>query len=84
MSDLDNLEALKARKEKLLLEQEIARLERRQNMSKAGSWAWWWVGILAAFGMVLLIAGLSDGNAAPVVLSLFALAPVAMKLFFKK
>jgi len=84
MSDLDNLEALRARKEQLLLEQEVARLERRQNISKAGGWSWWWVGPLTAFGVFLIFAGMDGGGAAAIFIGLLLLVPTAMKLFFKK
>ena len=84
MSDVNNLEALKQRKEQLLLEQEVARLERRQKMSKAGGWAWWWVAPMAALGLLMLIVGLNEAHAASLAASIFLLAPVSMKLFFKK
>jgi hypothetical protein len=84
MSELSNIEELTKRKEQLLLEQEIARLERKQNLGKSANWSWVWVGPLALIGAFLLIVGLDDGNAVPIVLALFALGPVVMKLFFKR
>ncbi len=81
---MSDLEQLKKRKEQLLLEQEIAQLERKQQLSKSGDWNWWWVGLLAAAGAFLLIVGLGEKEVVPVVLSLFALAPVALKLYFKR
>lgn len=84
MSELDNIEELKKRKEKLLLEQEVARLERKQNLGKSAGWSWVWVGPLALVGAFLLMVGLDEGEPVPIVLALFALTPVAMKLFFKR
>lgn len=84
MSEPGNIEELKKRKEQLLLEQEVARLERKQNIGKAGGWAWWWVAPLALLGAFLLLVGIGEKEAVPLVLSLFALAPLAMKLYFKR
>lgn len=85
MSEPSNIEELKKRKEQLLLEQEVARLERKQNLAKSGDWAWWWVAALALVGAFLLLLGVKDGGA-PVLLlpALLALAPIVMKLYFKR
>jgi hypothetical protein len=84
MSELSNIEELKKRKERLLLEQEVARLERKQNLGKAAGWSWAWVAPLALVGAGFLVVGLEEGEPVPIVLALFALAPVAMKLYFKR
>ena len=84
MSELSNIEELKKRKEQLLLEQEVARLERKQNMSKASAWSWKWVAPLTLIAAFFVLGGLGEGEAAPVVLGLVGLVPVAMKLYFKR
>jgi len=84
MSELSNIEELKKRKEQLLLEQEVARLERKQNMGRAGGWSWMWVAPLTIISALCLFDGLGTGQAAPVVLGLVGLVPVAMKLYFKR
>jgi hypothetical protein len=81
---MSNLEELKNRKEQLLLEQEVARLERNKQLGTAGNWSWWWVGPLAVVGAFLLMAGLDAKEPIPLVLAFFASVPLAMKLYFKR
>jgi hypothetical protein len=84
MGDMTELEALKRRKEQLLLEQEVARLERKQQMSKAGNWSWWWVAPVSGFGAFLFIAGLNGGEPAPVIIGLAGIALAGLKIYFKR
>ena len=84
MSELSNIEELKKRKERLLLEQEVARLERNQNLGKAGGWSWIWVAPLTLIAAFFVLVGLVEGEAAAVVLGLVGLVPVAMKIYFKR
>lgn len=84
MSELNNIEELKRRKEQLLLEEEVARLERKKSLRKAAGWSWAWVAPLTLLGAYLLIGGAVEGKGAPILFSVFALAPVAMKLYFKR
>lgn len=83
MSELNHIEELKKRKEQLLLEQEVARLERRQKIGKAGGWSWKWVAPVAAVGAYCFIGGMAEGNGAAIVIGILALTPVGMKLYFK-
>lgn len=49
---MEKLEALKQRKEQLLLETEIADLERKQKFAQTTArWSWWWITPLAIFGV---------------------------------
>lgn len=84
MGELSNIEELKKRKEQLLLEQEVARLERKQNLGKSADWSWKWVAPMTAVGAYAFIGGMAEGNGAAIVIGLGALTPVAMKLFFKR
>lgn len=81
-SELDELEALKKRKEKLLLEREISRLEREQQFDgSVGTWRWVWVAPLAIVGALLFVAGIDEGEPVPLVLGPVALAPLIIKLW---
>jgi hypothetical protein len=82
MTDTDELEALKRRREKLLLEREVASLEKKQQVTnKAGKWSWWWVGPLSAAGAYCVLGGLAEGTPAAVVFGLVLLVPVALKVY---
>lgn len=85
MSDIRNIEELKKRKEQLLLEQEVARLERKQNLGKAADgWSWKWVAPLTAVATYFFLGGLAEGAAFPIFLGLGGLVPVALKVYFKR
>lgn len=84
---MSDLEELKKRKEQLLLEQEVAHLERKQKFDATGRWSWKWVGPLAAVGLFFLAMGLDGSDSESrlaLVLAFFVLIPVALKLFFKR
>lgn len=84
MSDMTQLEELKRRKEQLILEQEVARLERKQQMSRAGNWNWWWVAPVSAIGAFLLLLGLAEGHPVPILLGLAGMTPVGLKVYFQR
>lgn len=81
---MSNLDELKKRKEQLLLEQEVAKLERKQQLGTAGNWSWWWVGPLAAVGAFLFLVGLDKKDAVPIAMAFFALIPVVLKFYFNR
>lgn len=85
-TDANELEQLRQRKETLLLEQEVARLERKQALGKAGNWSWWWVGPLAAIGVFLILVGLDSprDGAVPLVMGLLGQIPLALKFFMRR
>lgn len=84
MSDTADLDELKKRKERLLLEQEVARLERKQQLRRAGNWRWWWVAPLGALGALSFLDGISTGYPVPVLLGLVGMIPVGLKVYFKR
>lgn len=84
MSELSNIEELKKRREQLLLEQEVARLERKQKLGKAGGWSWIWVAPLTIVAAFFVLVGLVEGEAAALTLGLVGLVPVTMKVYFKR
>lgn len=58
---MSDLEQLKKRKEELMLEREVAKLERRKRLDKAAArWSWFWVAPLALVGGVLILLGLGE------------------------
>ena len=87
---MTELEELTRRKEQLLLERTIAKLERRQRFeSRANAWSWWWVAPVFAVGLFFLFLGLSgEGNQGETnvayVLGLAGVAPLGFKLFLKR
>lgn len=82
---MTDLEDLKKRKERLLLEQEIANLERKQRLGNvAGKWSWKWVAPLGLFGIFALASSLiqlDGGGAFFVPFSLIAICPAILKFF---
>ncbi|WP_321289274.1 hypothetical protein [Alcaligenes phenolicus] len=84
MSDTPDIEDLKKRKEQLLLEKQIASLERHKQLRKAGEWSWKWVAPLALLGAWLLIAAADERSPAILIIALLALAPITIKLYFKR
>ena len=57
---MTELDTLKNRKEQLLLERDIAALERKASRDLAlSAWRWKWVAPLALFGLVWSILGLA-------------------------
>lgn len=82
MSSRDEVEELKARKERLLLEREIARLERRKQFDGAvDRWRWIWVAPVGLLGAFLFLAGIGSGEPVPVILGLVGLAPGLYKVW---
>jgi hypothetical protein len=60
---MSELEDLKERKEQLLLEREVAKLERRKRFDHMASrWSWYWVAPLALIGAVFIVMGIDDIN----------------------
>lgn len=83
---MEKLEALKQRKEQLLLEIEIADLERKQKFAQTTArWSWWWLIPLGAFGVLFALTGLvrfsGDTSALQMTVGLIALSPIGLKLF---
>ncbi len=85
---MSDLEELKKRKEQLLLEQEVAKLERKQKFDAMGKWNWGWVAPLSVIGLFFLFQALdSRSYSTPYALyflAFFSLAPLALKLYFKR
>ena len=81
---MGELEELQKRKEKLLLEQEIARLERKQKLGKSGAWSWKWVAPLTGIAAFLLLVGVGEKEPEPALIGIVGLIPVALKLYFRR
>jgi hypothetical protein len=90
---MDDLEELKKRKERLLLERDVARLERNERWAEVASrWSWLWVGPLGLLGsamLLLVLAGSSEYGIHPdnilvFFLSIAAITPIAAKFFMKR
>lgn len=82
--DARELDALRQRKEKLLLEQEIASLERKQKLGKVGEWKWLWVAPVAALGAFVAFVGLDNRDPAQMGLGLVGLVPLVLKFCFRR
>lgn len=84
--EMTDIEQLEEKKRRLLLEREIASLERSRNLEhRIVGWAWWWVAPLSIFGALLFGMGsfevpFGSDNVAFLVLSVFALIPISLKL----
>lgn len=53
---MSELEDLRLRKEQLILERDIHRLEKRKNFqTSVQKWSWWWVAPLAVVGLYFLL-----------------------------
>ena len=90
---MSDLEELKKRKEELMLEREVAKLERRKRLDHAASrWSWFWVAPLALVGGFLILLGLGeihriarDGEVLVVlVLGAVAVIPLVLKLLYRR
>ena len=83
---MNQIEDLKERRERLLLEKEVRRLERGRKLEEsAGGWSWWWVIALSLVSLYFILAGLSllsesPGGLIVVLLALLGLLPLALKI----
>lgn len=86
MMELDELEQ---KKRKLLLEQEIAALERSKDAEdRIRKWGWWWIAPLLVVGVFLFLMGLFEtpfgaDNFAFLLFSALTCAPAFMKYKFR-
>lgn len=87
---MSDLEELKRRKEQLILERDIARLERRKRWGNfANGWRWFWVAPVALIGAIFFFVGLANikwGSEFIVTMILGAVAtfPLMMKVLMKR
>ena len=82
---MSDLEELKKRKEQLLLEKEVAKLERSKELNKrVNKFSWFWVGPVAIVGSLFFVAAIEDENLIFVILGVLAFIPLLLKVFVKK
>lgn len=88
---MDDFEELKRRKEKLELEHDIARLERKAGFAKAtAEWRWAWVGTLGILGVISLMTSVAKFDQSPndwgmfLIIGLLLVAPAYAKIRNKR
>jgi|LSQX01.3.fsa_nt_gb hypothetical protein len=82
---MSDLEELKKRKEQLLLENEIAKLERSKELNKRVSkFRWFWVVPVAIVGSLFFFGAIDEEEPILAILGALAFIPLLLKVFVKK